>query len=352
MTRLGWLVLKFRLSSLPPNAQTATGAAIRFCLLAMIASFACFASAVNANGPSTESDSGRSREIWASAPPVHHARAAHAVVATSDAIYALAGTGDKNSGPVLPVERFDGATWSDETELPGKGLNAPAAVVLDGKIYVIGGFGTVTNKPTSEVLVFTLKTKQWGRAADLPAPRGGHAAVVMNNMIHVVGGGNSRSTIADHSVFDPATNRWSQRSPLPRAEGSPAAVVFDGKLYAIGGRSGPKDFGDVFVYDPSTDSWSAGPSIEPRGTSGAVVFQESIYLIGGESQAKSKVLADDLRLPAPTLAWQPAPPMPTARSFARAVCFHGAIYVVGGSPRPQTSHAPRGLAVVERLDRP
>jgi N-acetylneuraminic acid mutarotase len=295
-------------------------------------------------------DSAQSREIWASAPPMHHARAAHAVVATSDAIYALAGTGD--GGPVLAVERFDGTSWSDEAELPGKGLNAPAAVFLDGRIYVIGGFGTVTNRPTSKVLMFTMKTKQWGLATDLPAPRGGHAAVVMNNMIHVVGGGNSRSTIADHSVFDPATNRWSRRASLPRALGSPAAVVFGEKLYAIGGRSGSRDFGDVFVYDPSTDSWSTGPSIEPRGTSGAVVFQESIYLIGGESQAKSKVLADVLRLSAGSSAWQQAPPMPTARSFARAVLFHGAVYVVGGSPRPQTSHAPRGLAVVERLQRP
>src|SRR5262249_38884771 len=158
-------------------------------------------------------------------------------------------------------------------------------------IYLIGGFGTVTNRPTSEVVVYTLKTKQWSQAADLPAPRGGHAALVLDNKIHVVGGGNSRSTIADHSVFDPASNRWSERAPLPQSEGSPAAVAFGGKLYAIGGRSGRRDFGDVFVYDPSRDSWSAGPLIEPRATSGAIVFQ-SIYLIGGESQAKRQVLAD------------------------------------------------------------
>jgi N-acetylneuraminic acid mutarotase len=318
--------------------------------LYLLTAFWCLASFLTiATGGETSgsSDTGLSQARWTNAPPMHHARAAHAVVATSDALYALAGTGD--SGPILAVERFDGHAWSDETELPGKGLNAPAAVALDGKIYVIGGFGTVTNRPTSEVLVFTLKTKQWGRATDLPAPRGGHAAVVMNNLIHVVGGGNSRSTIADHSVFDPATNHWSKRAPLPHAEGSPAAVVFGGKLYAIGGRSGPRDFGDMFVYDPARDSWSAGPSIEPRGTSGAVVFQESIFLVGGESQAKSKVLADVIRLPAGASAWQPAPPLPTARSFARAVCLHGTVYVVGGSPRPQTSHAPRGLAVVEKL---
>src|SRR4051812_23851243 len=87
---------------------------------------------------------------WSKAPSLHHARAAHAVAATADAIYALAGTGGEQGGPVLEVERFDGAAWTDETKLPGEGLNAPAAAVIGDTIYIIGGFGTVTNVPTSE----------------------------------------------------------------------------------------------------------------------------------------------------------------------------------------------------------
>lgn len=287
---------------------------------------------------------------WTSALPMHHARAAHAVAATAGAIYALAGTGDNSGAPVLEVERFDGKSWSDETRLPGEGLNAPAAVALNDKIYLIGGFGTVTNVPTSDVHVYDVKSKLWSKAADLPAPRGGHAAVLMNGLIHVLGGGNTRSTIADHSVFDPATDRWTERAPLPHAEGSPAAVVLGGKLYAIGGRSGPKDFGDVLVYDAASNVWSAGPSVDPRATCGAIAHDGSIYLFGGESQARSRVLADVLRLPQGATIWQTATPMPTARSFARSVLFKDAVYVIGGSPEPQTSHAPRGTSVVERLE--
>jgi N-acetylneuraminic acid mutarotase len=80
---------------------------------------------------------------WHSRPEMLQARAAHAVVSTGNAIYALAGTGP--DGPVLDVERFDGRRWTHETRLPGNGLNAPAAVVLDGRIYLIGGFNTTTN---------------------------------------------------------------------------------------------------------------------------------------------------------------------------------------------------------------
>lgn len=286
---------------------------------------------------------------WSSAPPMLHARAAHAVVATADAIYALAGTGAVSGAPVLSVERFDGTTWSEEALLPGNGLNAPAAVALDGKIYLIGGFGTTTNVPTGQVRTYDTSTRRWSTAASLPSARGGHGAAVLDGLIHVAGGGNSQRTLADHSVFDPAANRWMARAPLPRAEGSPALAVAAGKLYAIGGRSGTSDFGDVLCYDAATDSWAACPSIKPRATCGAVSYRGSLFVFGGESQLETRVLADVLTLANDGL-WRAGPPMPTARSFARAVIFRDTVYVVGGSFEPQTNHAPRGTAVVERLN--
>ena len=184
--------------------------------------------------------------------------------------------------------------------------------------------------------------------APLPAPRGGHAAVVLAGNIHVIGGGNSKSTLADHDVFDPASNAWTTLAPLPRAEGSPAAVAFDGKLYAIGGRSGPSDFGAVDIYDPATNSWSAGPPIDPRGTAGAVVYCGAIHVFGGESQATRRSLGDVLRLERDG-RWKAMSPMPTPRNFARAVVLGDAVYVVGGSPTPEPSHASIGSVVVERF---
>ena len=278
---------------------------------------------------------------------MHHARAAHAVVGDGNAIYALAGTGI-GGAPVLVIERFDGRAWHDEGNIPGPGLNAPAAVALNGKIYLIGGFGTDTNIPSDGVLVYDTATRTWSRAAPLPAPRGGHAAVVLAGKIHVIGGGNSKSTLADHDVFDPASNAWTTLAPLPRAEGSPAAVAFDGKLYAIGGRSGPSDFGSVDFYDPATNSWSAGPPIDPRGTAGAVVYCGAIHVFGGESQARQQSLGDVLRLERDG-RWKAMPPMPTPRNFARAVVLGDAVYVVGGSPTPEPSHASIGSVVVERF---
>jgi N-acetylneuraminic acid mutarotase len=286
---------------------------------------------------------------WSSAPPMLYARAAHAVVATANAIYALGGTG-AGGKPVLAVERFDGTAWRDAGMLPGRGVNAPAAAVVGDRIYLIGGFDTVSNVPVATVRVLDTITGTWSEAAPLPAPRGGHAAVVMDDGIHVIGGGNDRTTLADHDVYDPRADRWRALAPLPRSEGSPAAAVMNGKLYAVGGRSGPADFGAVDVYDPAREAWSPGPAVEPRGTAGAVVYCGTLHVFGGESQAQRASLADALRLT--PQGWQALAPMPTGRNFARAVVLDGAVYVVGGSPTPEPSHASAGSPVVERYREP
>jgi N-acetylneuraminic acid mutarotase len=288
-------------------------------------------------------------ETWHDVSSMRHARSAHAVASTGAAIYAIGGTGESGA-PVLAVERFDGSGWSDITTLPGDGLNAPAAVAIGPRIYVIGGFRGVTNVPTADVLVYDTATRAWSNAAPLPAPRGGHAAVVMDGRIHVIGGGNSQSTLADHYEYDPATNTWATRAPLSRAKGSPAAVVYRGKLYSIGGRSGAKDFGDVEIYDASTDQWSKGADIPARGTAGAAAYCGTIYVFGGESQAQSSTLSEVLKLDTTENVWRDAVPMRVARNYVRAVPFRGSIYLIGGNTEVGMSHSSRGSTLVERFD--
>jgi N-acetylneuraminic acid mutarotase len=278
---------------------------------------------------------------WAKAPSLPTRRSAHAVVVAAGAIHVLGGPGTRR------VDRFDGRRWSRETQLPGGALNAPAAAAIGSKLYVIGGFVGESNIPTARVRVFDTASKKWTEAAPLPAPRGGHAAVVLDGRIHVLGGGNDMSTLATHSIYDPAANAWSNAAALPRSEGSPAAVVLDGKIYAIGGRSGFDDYGDTFVYDAQSNSWSRGPHLPPRGTAGAAVWRGSIYVFGGESQRTGRVLSDVYRLAPGASGWQKVGRMPKARSYARAVVYRGRIYVVGGSTVAGASHSSTGSRIVE-----
>jgi N-acetylneuraminic acid mutarotase len=172
---------------------------------------------------------------------------------------------------------------------------------------------------------------------------------VLDGKIHVIGGGNSRSTLANHSEYDPATDRWTERAPLSHTKGSPAAVAFAGKLYSIGGRSGPSDFGDVEIYDPSKDAWTSGPSFEPRGTAGAAAYCGSIYVFGGESQARKTTLDEVLRLHPTANQWHRATPMKTPRNYGRAVVFKGSVWLVGGNQTVGMSHSSAGSTLVERF---
>jgi N-acetylneuraminic acid mutarotase len=108
----------------------------------------------------------------------------------------------------------------------------------------------------------------------------------------------------------------------------------------------------VEIYDPACDEWAAGPSIPPRGTAGATVYGRSIYLFGGESQSAGRTLSDVLRLRSGSKAWERVGRMPTARAFAQAVTYRGAVYVVGGSRVTASSHAAPGARVVERFALP
>jgi N-acetylneuraminic acid mutarotase len=283
--------------------------------------------------------------MWSQGPSMLSPRSAHAVVSSNSFIYALAGTNDKGK-PVLDIESFDGEQWKVETTLPGQGLNATAAVILGDKLYVLGGFKVVSNQPTDDVHIYDLQTHEWSMASPMPNPRGGHAALVLDGKIHLIGGGNSVSTIPDHSQYDPATDSWRDLAQLPRSEGSPAAVVVDGKIYAIGGRSGFSDFGDVYIYDSISDTWSTGRSIEPRGTAGAVVYCGGVYVFGGESQSQRKNLDSVLRLDLERNVWETVTSMPEARNFARAVLFMDSVYIVGGSTKAASSHASIGTASV------
>ncbi len=220
-------------------------------------------------------------------------------------------------------------------------------MIFERRLWVIGGFGATSNVPVATVRIYDLETRTWSEAPPLPAPRGGHAAVVFRDRIHVLGGGNSLSTLADHLAFDPATRAWEERAPLSRAKGSPAAVVFEGKLWAIGGRSGPVDFGDVECFDDATNRWSIGPAIEPRGTVGAVVWQGSIWVVGGESQAQGRCLASVLRFDPHSRVWEASTPLPTARNYARAAILNDAMFVVGGSTTAGFSHASMGSTQVD-----
>jgi len=61
-----------------------------------------------------------------------------------------------------------------------------SAPIIDGKAYIIGGYGN--NLPRSEMQIYDFKTDTWEKGHDMPTARYGSAVASYKNRIYVFGG--------------------------------------------------------------------------------------------------------------------------------------------------------------------
>jgi len=154
---------------------------------------------------------------------------------------------------------YDAATdsWTEK-----KNMQVPAhhiaAVALDGKIYVFGGFvgrpGTKVWQPIPTAMVYDPEADSWKELAPMPTPRGAAQAVAVNGKIYVIGGAHAnipdkpmteplwvgvpQIVVGTVEEYDPSSNTWRSRAPMPTGRNHFLAAAVDGKIYAINGRLG------------------------------------------------------------------------------------------------------------------
>lgn len=228
-----------------------------------------------------------------------------------------------------------------------------AAAVLNGFVYLIGGFVPIQPPPlatennpepfpftgTGEVLVYT----PLGHLADPPAVPGQWVSL-------------------------PETSSF----PLPDAHHI-VAVSHQGRIWALGGHSGPfVPTAGVYVFTPASatspagtwqrvrvsDGGPCGPGEQcfelpqPRSAGAAVSFGDRIYLMGGVvpnldspdpvnqsiRTTSSVIFLDTSRFP---LRWKEAPSLHESREHFNAVLVDGRIWVFQG--RGERSTHMRGV---------
>ena len=139
-----------------------------------------------------------------------------------------------------------------------------ASVVLDGKIYAMGGYDGAVKLNTVEV--YDPQADSWQRVASMPQRMCDHAAVAMGGKIYVTGGEtNALVSLNSVYVYDPQTDAWTQLASMGTARRSHASAAVGGKLYVFGGRDASEPGGERLstaeVYDPASDSWAPVTSL-------------------------------------------------------------------------------------------
>ena len=103
---------------------------------------------------------------------------------------------------------------------------------------------------------------RWTKAAPFPHPEEELYGTVMNGKWYVLGGfgigGNAPGLVFE---YDPAGDRWTQKKDMPVHVHHQAQTEFNGKLYVFGGClkgiSGEGGTQNAWEYDPVADAWRA-----------------------------------------------------------------------------------------------
>ena len=231
-----------------------------------------------------------------------------------------------------PTALAAGDIWITRADMPTPRWGHSASVV-DGKIYAIGGGQSPFGALKLAVEVYDPATNTWTKKADMPTGRCFLSTSVVDGKIYAIGGDTSAnqdtSTVEE---YDPATDTWTRKADMPTERCLLSTSVVNGKIYAIGGWKDPENFpfAVVEVYDPSTDTWTRKADM-PRARSAlsTSVIDGKIYVIGGGTSGQSTVEVYD---PA-TESWTTKADMPTPREYLSTCVVDGKIYAIGGLPR-------------------
>jgi non-specific serine/threonine protein kinase len=100
--------------------------------------------------------------------------------------------------------------------------------------------------------------------------------------------------------YTPASDRWQQLPDLPTPRGGLGAAVIEGHLFAVGGERSTGVFGTVESYDIARKKWSRAASMRtPRHGITVAAMNRALYVFGGGTRpghASATGTAEVLRL--------------------------------------------------------
>jgi len=197
------------------------------------------------------------------------ARADHAQVTLQNGSVLISGG---FSSPSFPGLALDTAELFDPTSdtftaindrMHSRRTNHTATLLVNGQVLIAGGQTDDNDGDGSDTAeLFDPSTHTFTAIpAPMTSPRGGHAAVLLNDgTVLLMGGFNNSSTaLTTAEVFDPATVTFTAlgaHMTSPRAEFA-ATSLRDGKILIAGGESNGTGTNSAEIFDPATSTFTA-----------------------------------------------------------------------------------------------
>jgi hypothetical protein len=166
---------------------------------------------------------------------------------------------DNEEPPPPPVDNGT-ITWKSAAANPQARFEGQGAVV-NGKLYVFGGFYNSSVQATTRSDVYEPATNKWTRIKDMPEPITHAAVIVKGTTIYIIGGfvGDHPAPATNHIwKYDTRTNTYIRGANLPSARGSGAAALIGGRyIHFFGGVNEHRtaDQRSHWVLDTTTGKW-------------------------------------------------------------------------------------------------
>ncbi|XP_035477107.1 kelch-like protein 3 isoform X2 [Scophthalmus maximus] len=196
---------------------------------------------------------------WESLAEMQQKRCLFSVVVLDGKIYAIGGHCDAEGIDSVerycPTENSWSFTWP--LDLP---LSGHVAKVLQGQMFVSGGL----NRDYRCLASMFLYRPETGSTylADMTEPHAHHCMETLGDFLYVAGGvtTDDRMTLVDQlacEVYSPAADTWTAFTSLPVPHVGAGSAVLEGKFYVLGGYSQEDDSDTNMVhrYDPTTRRW-------------------------------------------------------------------------------------------------
>jgi len=138
------------------------------------------------------------------------------------------------------------------------GRYRPGAVVMDGKMFVVGGYDPSTHKFLASMEVFDDVSQKWYTGPDLNSARAALKLVALEGKLYSIGGWKGHKYVNSVEEYNILLNRWQKKGDLKTPRARFGAVTKDGNIYVVGGVKGFKNsdsLSSMEMYSPTRNEW-------------------------------------------------------------------------------------------------
>jgi len=239
---------------------------------------------------------------------VPYMRYGHAAVTIGEDVYLWGGRNDLD-GACNKVYRFntDRLEWREikVNGNPPTARDGHAMCVVNGNIYVYGGYEEEANCFSNDMYILDMSTVTWSlipHRVDLQYSwRDFHTATSVGDRYIYIFGGRGDAYAPYHSnrevydsvlkVFDTETQSWSEpadpQCETPMGRRSHTAFVHNDCFYIFGGFNNEIEthFNDIWKYDPATHQWSEVKTLgippTARRRHCSCMYGQKVFIFGG-----------------------------------------------------------------------